>query len=52
MADTGLLIFTVDQDVIIKYKDKMMQKGLKYFFMRFWKLEGALKTPKGIINKL
>jgi len=31
MGDMGLTICNVDQDVIKKDKDKMMQKGFKYF---------------------
>jgi hypothetical protein len=30
MGDMGMPSFTIDQDVIKKDKDKMMEKGLKY----------------------
>jgi hypothetical protein len=40
-----------DMGVIKKYENKMMDKGLKEVVHEIWKVEGALKSSKGIIKK-
>ena len=48
MSNTGMPCLTVDQDFIIKDKDKMMQKGLKDVFHE--NLEGARFIAKAKEN--
>jgi hypothetical protein len=53
MGDMGMPCFTANQHVINKYKDTMMNKGLKYFVCET--LEGGrciAKSKVGIHQKL